>query len=156
MPTNQNPLAPLIANHLKVGAVLHKFCEFTTPPKDKFIVIASLEPHLLVLMINSNINDFYIQQGLDHFHIPVSAAEHKFLAYDSYTNCVEAHTAFDCSQIRQEIMDDYNNVFKGWLTDKCLEAVYHAIKANTLIRKGHQKEIIASIESQLPHLHKAY
>ena len=152
----QHPLAQLLANNLRVGAVIYKFCDFTTPPKEKFMVVASLDPNLLVLMINSNINQFYVQQGLDHFHVPVPVADHEFLTHDSYTNCIEAHTAFDCSQIKQEVIDDYVNVFKGWLTDDCLELVYHAVKVNNMIRRGHQKEIIASIEQQLPHLHTAY
>ncbi|GGF07414.1 hypothetical protein [Pseudoalteromonas gelatinilytica] len=156
MLSNQSPFATLIGNHLRVGAVLHKHCDFTTPPKDKFLVVASLEPRLLVLLINSQINQFYVQQGLDHLHVPVPEAEHNFLTHDSYTNCVEAHTAFDCSQIRQEVIDNYANVFKGWLTDECLEAVYHAVKGNNIIRRGYQKEIIAAIESQLPHLHTAF
>ncbi|WP_417438874.1 hypothetical protein [Idiomarina sp.] len=156
MPASQSPFAKLIENNLRVGAVLHKHCDFTTPPKNKFLVVASLEPRLLVLLINSEINQFYFQEGLDHFHVPLPEAEHKFLAHDSYASCIEAHTAFDCSQIRQEVLNDYVNVFKGWLTDECLEAVYHAVKGNNMIRKGHQKEIIASIEGQLTHLHTAF
>lgn len=156
MQSNQSPFAILIENHLRVGAVIHKHCDFTTPPKDKFLVVASLEPRLLVLLINTKINQFYVQQGLDQFHVPVPEAEHNFLTHDSYTNCVEAQTAFDCSQIRQEVIDNYTNVFKGWLTDDCLEAVYHAVKSNIMIRRGHQKEIISAIEGQLPHLHSAF
>jgi hypothetical protein len=156
MPTNQNPLAALLANNLRVGAVIYKFCDFTTPPKNKFMVVASLEPNLLVLMVNSEINTFYVQRGLQHLHVPVPVADHDFLSHDSYTNCVDVHTAFDCNQIKQEVINDYVNVFKGWLTDDCLESVYHAVKSTNLLRKGHQKEIIASIESHLPHLHSAY
>jgi len=156
MPANQSPFEQLIGNNLRVGAVLHKHCDFTTPPKNKFLVVGSLQPRLLVLLINSEINQFYVQQGLDHFHVPVSQAEHQFLTHDSYTNCVEAHTAFDCSEIRQEVINDYVNIFKGWLTDECLEAVYNAVKGNNIIRKGEQKEIMAAIESWLPHLHTAF
>lgn len=156
MLSNQSPFATLIGNHLRVGAVIYKHCDFTTPPKDKFLVVASLEPRLLVLLINTKINQFYVHQGLEQFHVPVPEAEHNFLTHDSYTNCVEAQTAFDCSQIRQEVIDNYTNVFKGWLTDDCLEAVYHAVKSNIMIRRGHQKEIISAIEGQLPHLHSAF
>ncbi len=156
MPTNETPFAQLIANNLRVGSVIYKFCDFTTPPKNKFMVVASLDPRLLILMINSEVNQFYIERGLDHFHVLVPFTDHDFLTHDSYTNCVEAHTAFDYSQMRQEVINNYNDIFKGWLTDECLESVYHAVKNNTVIRRGHQKEIITSIEQQLPHLHSAY
>jgi hypothetical protein len=120
------------------------------------MVVASTEPRLLVLMINSEVNRFYVNAGQGQFHVLVPVAEHDFLTHDSYTNCVESHTSFDCSQIRQEVIDDYVNVFKGWLTDSCLEAVYNAVKGNNTIIRGHQKEIIASIEQKLPHLHSAF
>lgn len=149
---NENPLATLLANNLRVGAVIYKHCNFTTPPKSKFMVVVSINPRLLVLLINSEINQFYILKGLHQFHVPVLAADHSFLIHDSYASCVEAHTSFDYTAVRQEVIGDYNNIFKGWLTDNCLEDVYHAVKNNSLIIKGHQKEIIASIEQQLPHL----
>lgn len=152
MPSNQNPFAILLANNLRVGSVIYKHCDFTTPPKPKYVVVASINPRLLILLINSEINQFYTLQGLDQFHVPVSVADHGFLHHDSYANCVEAHTSFDYTDVRQEVIDDYNNIFKGWLTDPCLESVYHAVKNNNMIRRGHQKEIITSIEQQLPHL----
>lgn len=152
MPQNEKPFATLLANHLRVGAVIYKHCDFTVPPKSKYMVVASVDPSLLVLLINSEINKFYTLRELDQFHVLVPAAEHDFLHHDSYTNCVEAHTSFDFTDIRQEVINDYNNIFKGWLTDTCLENVYHAVKNNNLIRSGHQKEIITSIEQRLPHL----
>jgi hypothetical protein len=151
-----NPLANILVNNLRVGSVIHKFCDFTTPPKNKFLVVASLEPRLLVLMINSQVNNYYQLNNLDQFHVPVPEAEHSFLSHDSFTNCVEAHTAFDCSELRDEVILDYQNVFKGWLTDSCLESVYHAVKGNNVLRRAAQKEIMSSIEAQLPNLHSAF
>jgi len=156
MPKHENPLAALLAKNLRVGAVIHKFCDFTKPPKNKFMVVASTQPRLLMLFINSEVNEFYHQNNLAHFHVPVPAVDHDFLNHDSFTNCVEAHNAFDYTDIREEVSNDYASVFKGWITDECLENVYHAVKGNNVIRKGHQKEIIASIENQLLHLHSAF
>lgn len=156
MPTDQSPFARLIVSNLRVGSVIYKHCDFTTPPKVKYMVVASLEPNLLVLMINSEINRFYIDRGLDHFHVPVSQVDHQFLDYDSYANCIEAHNAFNLSDIRQELIDNYTSVFKGWITDECLESVYHAVKGNNMIRRNYQREIISAIEDKLPHLHTAF
>lgn len=152
MPTDQNPLAALLAKNLRVGAVLYKWCDFTTPSKNKYMVVASLEPKLLILLINSKINQYYVDKGLDQFHVQIPQADHEFLKHDSYADCIEAHTAFDCSNIRQEVIESYNDIFQGWLTDTCLENVYHAVNNNEVIRQGHKKEITASIEEQLPHL----
>ena len=152
MPNNINSFAGLLANNLRVGAVLYKHCNFTTPPKFKYFVVASIHPRLLILLINTEINQFYLSSGLDQFHVLVPVADHDFLDHDSYTNCVESHASFDYSDIRGEVIADYQNIFKGWLTDDCLEEVYHAVKNNNVIRRGHQKEIISSIEQKLSHL----
>jgi len=152
MPENNNPLAALLACNLRVGAVIHKHCPFTTPPKNKFLVVASIQPRLLVLLINSQINEFYFKSGLDQFHVPVPAADHTFLNHNSFTNCIESHEAFDYTAVREDVIHNYNEVFKGWLTDSCLEQIYHAVKNNNLIARGYQKEIVASIKAQLPHI----
>ncbi|WP_341939618.1 hypothetical protein [Marinimicrobium sp. C2-29] len=152
MPESENPFEALFLNQLRVGTVIYKFCDFTTPPKFKFLVVASVDPRLLVLCVNSEINTFYIRNGTDRFHVVVPVCDHDFLVYDSYACCVEAHAAFDISDLKQEILEDYNRIVKGFLTDECLEEIYNAVKSNDVIRRGYQKEIVASIEQQLPHL----
>ena len=149
---NNNPFANLLANNLRVGAVLYQHCYFTTPPKNKYMVVVSIEPRLLVLLINSAVHQYYIDNDLTQYHVPVLATEHPFLNHDSYASCVEAFSAFDYSDVRTEVIENYNNIFKGWLTDECLEDVYHAVKDNIMIRRGEQKEIVASIELQLKNL----
>jgi len=156
MPENLNPFAALLAANLRVGAVLHRHCTFTKPPKNKFLVVVSIHPRLLVLLINSEVNAFYIRKGLDQYHVPVPAADHTFLNHDSFTDCIDSKAAFDFTSIRDEVIQNYNAIFKGWLTDNCLEQVYYAVKNNNVIIRGHQKEIIASIQSQLPHLNNPH
>lgn len=152
MSDNKNKFESLLLKNFRVGAVIHKFCDFTTPPKNKFMVVGSIEPNLLTLMINSEVNTFYYQNNHFQFHVPIPAESHSFLKHDSFANCIEAHTAFDCSSIKQEVVNDYNNIFKGWITDKCLEDVYHAVSGNDVIRTNHKKEIMVSIEKHLKHL----
>jgi hypothetical protein len=150
-----NPFAILARTQLttlKVGSVIYKFCGFIDPPKSKYLVVASIEPRLLVLFINTNINKYYYHQKMDHFHVNVPLESHDFLTHDSYANCIEAHTAFDFSAIYEEVSEDYNKIFKGWLSDQCLEDVYHAVKNNGVMRTGHKNEITASIEKKLPQI----
>lgn len=156
MPDSNNPWAELLANNLRVGAVLYKHCDFTTPPKPKYMVVASMEPRLLVLLINSKVNQFYFTNHLDQYHVLVPKEEHDFLRHDSFANCIQAHSAFDITDVRNEVVADYQQVFAGFLTEPCLENVYHAVKGNNILRSGHQKEIVASIEEQLPHLRQAF
>ncbi|NNH38023.1 hypothetical protein [Acinetobacter terrae] len=145
-------LAQLAVKNLRIGSVIYKHCNFTTPEKNKYMVVVSLQPRLLVLLINSEINEFYIKKKLDHFHVPINQSEHNFLDHDSFANCIEAHTAFDLSTLKSELLENYSEIHKGWLSDNCLENAYHAVKSNNILRTGEQKEIIISIEEQLPHL----
>lgn len=152
MSEDLSSLAALLGpQQLKAGAVIFKCCQFEQGPRDKFLVVASTEPRLLVLTINTAINPFFIKRGLDKYHVPVLLAEHDFLYHDSYTNCIEAITAFDLTSIREEIVNDYRKVFKGFLSDSCLKQVHHAIGSNNMIVRGHQREILASIGAQLEH-----
>lgn len=149
---NISGLAALLVKNIRPGAVLYKHCDFTTPPKSKFMVVASTSPRLLVLLINSEINKFWYDQDLDSYHVLIPCADHSFLHHDSYTNCIESHTAFDLSEIQSDILSDYNATFKGFLTDNCLAKVYKAVKENKILERRYKREITASIELQLPHL----
>jgi hypothetical protein len=142
----------LIAGNLRVGSVIHKYCDFTTPPKNKYMLVASVEPKFMVLMINSRVNQHYVTLGQDVFHVKICKAEHEFLAHDSHANCIEAHSAFDLSDIRQELFDNYTQLHKGWITDSCLEEVYIAVRDNIVMRTSYKKAIMHSIESKLIHL----
>lgn len=64
---------------LQVGAVIYTHCPFTTPPKNKYMLICSLNP-LLVLLINSKINAFIENKpALKNCQILLSQKEHLFL-----------------------------------------------------------------------------
>ena len=149
---NNPTLSALAAQNLKVGSVIYMHCAFTTPPKNKYMVVASLEPQLLVLLINTEINEYYKKQNLDIFHVEIDQENHNFLDHNSYANCIEAHTAFSLTDLKSQILTNYAQIHSGWLTDECLEQVYHAVKNNNLMRIREQKEIITSIEKQLPNL----
>lgn len=146
------PFDVLKTLQLTVGTVVHRDCTDILIDKEKFVVVVSLAPRLLVLIINSHINPFFYIKGTDKFHVPVPKDTHPFLKHISYVNCVQAHQAHDLTQFKEEFIKDYAKCFKGYLDDNCLTKVYEAVKTNTVIITGHQKEIMASIEGKLPHL----
>ena len=150
-----NPLDVLKTLKLAVGTVILRDCKDIGIDKDgakKYVVVVSLTPRLLVLIINSQINKFFCQNGTDKFHVPVPRETHPFLRHTSYVNCVEAHQAHDLTHFKEEFIKDYDKCFKGRLDYNCLTKVYEAVKTNRVLLTGHQKEIMASIEGKLPHL----
>lgn len=145
-----NGLASLIQGQLRVGSVIHVWCEFTKPdPKYKFLLVVAKEPSFLVLVINSEINQFYVTKGLDRFHVEVPCDGHDFLSHDSYANCVSAITCFDLTDMKQEMIDNYQEFHKGWLTDECLTEVYNAVCAQTVMKLGQKRKVIAALKLQL-------
>lgn len=47
-----------IDTRLTPGRVLLLHCDFTTPPKDKFLLLTCLDPEPLFFIINSAINEY--------------------------------------------------------------------------------------------------
>lgn len=50
----QSIVQSVISNHLKAGAVLRIFCDFTTPPKHKFVMVASVTPLQVFIILLKN------------------------------------------------------------------------------------------------------
>ncbi|MBK7868334.1 MAG: hypothetical protein IPJ75_15870 [Ignavibacteriales bacterium] len=48
----------LIEDAIQIGNVLKLFCDFTRPPKDKRLILVSVNPLIAVFLINSTINTF--------------------------------------------------------------------------------------------------
>lgn len=47
--------------------------------------------------------------------VAISQADHDFLDWDSFVNCIQAHEAFDLEVIKEQIAADYGGVLKGVL-----------------------------------------
>lgn len=131
--------------NVQPGAILHLYCEFTTPPKNKFLVVASTEPRLLLLVVNSEINQFYIRRSMEHLHVPLAPEIYPFLKKESFANCVETHNAFTLEQVHELVIDNYNETLKGHLSPDCRKAIYLAIKENKTMKRELREEILSSL-----------
>jgi len=135
--------------NFKVGSIVYTWCDFCTPAKNKYLLVASLEPNFLILVINSVINQFYISNGLDRFHVLISLEDHPFLEHDSHASCVEAIESFDVSFMRAEVLENYKKFHRGHLSTRCLKDVFDAVVEQDIMRQGQKDEIVASIKAQL-------
>lgn len=142
-------ISALLINNLRVGSVIYTHCAFCTPPKNKYLLVVSLEPNLLVLVINSQIHQFFHTNNTAQYHVTIPKTDHNFLRHDSYANCIDAQTAFKLEDCRQQMVENYNDFHKGWVTDDCLEKVLNAVSTQKIMRKAHKEEIIASLNSRL-------
>ncbi|OBX05289.1 hypothetical protein QV06_03575 [Gallibacterium genomosp. 3] len=134
-----------INNHLKAGVVLRLFCDFTTPPKYKFVMVASIVP-LQVFIINSEIHPYILNNpNLLADQIDIPQADHSFLSHDSILNCVQAHQSFDISHLRQELMANFSQMYKGKLQPYVLRTVIDVVDKSTNLSRITKTQIITAI-----------
>lgn len=131
---------------ISVSDVLYKFCNFTTPPKNKYMVVCCLNP-FLVLLINSNISEFIQRrEELLCCQVDMSKEDHDFLEWDSVVNCIEAHDAFDITDMKEDISDNYLEVFRGSVKPYCMRDVYRAVEQSKVMKRSHKRIILASLQ----------
>lgn len=124
-----------IHSRLTPGRVLLLYCDFTTPPKDKFLVLAAVEPELLLFVVNSQVNEFIRRR--DHLmqcQVEIGHEEHQFLNRHSFIDCTMAHD-IALRDIYEQLEADINRL-KGEITQSVREQIVAAVKfAKTLSAK---------------------
>jgi len=90
-------------------------CRHTIPPKNKYVLIACLEDiNAWCFFINSEVNQFIKKRpALYPCMVPIKAAEHSFLRYDSWIDC---SSIYDFA--RHELISHV-----GTLSDSCAKTV---------------------------------
>lgn len=134
-----------LAKYLKAGAVVRLFCAFTTPPKYKFLMIATVEP-LRVFIINSEIYPFILNRPellADQVDIP--SQDHLFLTHDSVLNCIEAHRAFEIDDLKNELITNFSEVYKGELKPYVLDNVLEVVEKSQNLSRIIKTQIIQAI-----------
>ncbi|ECO0902165.1 hypothetical protein AA449_26900 [Salmonella enterica subsp. enterica serovar Newport] len=128
------------------GDVLYLHCDFTTPPKMKYMVVVCCEP-LLVLLINSEISRFIMgKPDLLSCQVDLAKNDHDFLEWDSVVSCIEAHTAFNLEALQKRIATEYGKILKGRITNERMRAVRIAVNDSPVMVRKHKKMILEALE----------
>lgn len=131
--------------NIKPGQVLYLFCDFTIPPKEKYLVVACSETKLLLFVINSNIHPFIANNpDLSRCQVRLSASDYDFLEHDSYVNCAEVIDHFNENDINDQIINDVSRV-RGELNETTKKDITRAVRSAKTISGIHKREIINSI-----------
>ncbi len=116
-----------IRERLIPGAIFHCYCEFTNPPKHKFIVVARAQPPTIVFLINSDISSWLqARPHLRDCQVGICKSDHDFLAHDSFLDCTQAERRMRLEHLEQAMMNDLTS-FKGWLTARERDAALYAV-----------------------------
>jgi hypothetical protein len=125
------------------GAVCKLFCDFTVPPKEKLLVVGCVSPHPLLLVINSEINEFYRRrQHLFDRQVKILADEHDFLDHDSFVDCAQTIEAFSKNDLEHQVVGDMQRM-RGYLSPSAKVAVRNGIMAARTISVLHKQWILA-------------
>lgn len=136
-----------INQQIKAGAVVKMFCDFTTPPKYKYLMIACVSPELLVFVINSEIDPF-IRKNPDLLadQVDIPQADHLFLEHDSILNCIQAHQEIDLTYLHHSISLNYDEVYQGHIASYCLRNVLDVVENSKNLTKKVKEQIISAIK----------
>ena len=131
---------------LKPGCIFYLSCDFTTPPKDKYLVLACVEPRPLFFIINSEIHEYIKKRPyLLRCQIKIDAKRHGFLNHDSYISCADAIDAFHVKDIEQQVLKSMDRI-KGMVSADTRKHILSAVRSAETISKAHKEWIIRALE----------
>jgi hypothetical protein len=130
-----------IDERLRPGQVVYLSCEFTNPPKPKYLVVACLDTGPLLLVINSEIHPYIAgKPELKKCQVKLRASDYSFLDHDSFVNCAEVIDSLSEAEIRKQIVADVGRM-KGQLNQTTKEAIITAVKGAKSVSRYHKKLI---------------
>lgn len=137
-----------VDRRLTPGRVLYLFCRFTDPPKDKYLLLLSsgVTPRSLLFLINSRIHP-YIQRHPDLLNCQVllGASDYSFLSHDSFIDCSRVIDHFDCSAIRDQLVNDIGRI-KGELHRDTRREIIQVVQVARTVSPHHKRLIVQSLK----------
>jgi hypothetical protein len=125
-----------VRTNLVPGRILHLHCDFTTPPKSKFVVPVSIQPALMIFVVNSHINSWLqARADLRDRQVTLQQRNHSYLEHDSFLNCTETIRQMDLEEIECQLLEDMSNI-KDTLTADERQAVLYAVKGCRTLSKN--------------------
>ncbi len=137
-----------VDRHLLPGQVLYLHCEFTTPPKGKYLVLvaASVKPRPLLFIINSAVHPFVQSRPpLLACQVQMNAADYGFLDHDSYIDCSKVITDFDLAEIRRQLLDDVGRI-RGELSAGDRARIVRVVRDATTLSPLHKRIVLESLQ----------
>ncbi|MCK5719600.1 MAG: hypothetical protein KAH84_06580 [Thiomargarita sp.] len=125
--------------------LLRLYCEFTTPAKNKHLLLISLYPNPLLLMINSKIHPYIKSQAcLKATQVLLSVNDHYFLPHDSYIDCREVYSYFTLDNIIEQVKNDQRRI-RGFINEDVQEQIIAAIKISPVLETRYKNLILAEL-----------
>jgi hypothetical protein len=120
------------------------FCEFTSPPKDKLLVIGRVGPDVQVLVINSRLSNYILARPeLKRCQVRLDAADHTFLGTDSFLNCGEVYL-IGAEDVERQLVEDMSRI-RGEVSAQVRSGVLEAIRASRTLARQQKGQLLSSL-----------
>lgn len=131
------------------GRILYLFCDFTTPPKEKFLVVGCVTPKPLFLIVNCRISNFiYKRPHLLHGQVRIDGESYGCFQHECFVECTTAIDSFTVQQVIEQVINEMARI-KEMISDSDRYAILDAVKnADTLIEK-HKKWLLDGLDTDL-------
>lgn len=134
-----------VLRQLVPGRVLYLLCDFTDPPKEKFLVLASRGTTPLLFVINSGLRPFVRDHPARRAcQVCIASADHDFLRHDSFIDCINVVDSMTEEEIVDQVVNDLARV-KGILSSTTRLQVLEIVGKSRTISRAHKARIISSL-----------
>lgn len=136
---------------LTPGTILHLFCPFTDPQKNKYVILAHVGSETLCFIINSEINSYLKNRpwlAKCQIELKVTKKQYSFLKHNSIASCHEVIDHFSFEDIYNQVKDDLS-LIKGELNQKSIKDILNVVNKTKTISKAHKDLIISSLSRKL-------
>lgn len=139
--------ARIISERLVPGAMLHLFCKFTRPPKEKFLIFVFRQNEAKFFVINSTINAFIAARpNLAKCQVVVTKKAHDFLDYDSYADCT-ALVCVDFEDVQMQLNGDISRI-KGNIAPDLRAEIQAAVKFSRTLSDVEKSNILMALQDE--------
>lgn len=135
-----------IYSRLTAGRVILLYCDFTKPkPKDKFLVLVSIEPEPLFFVVNSEVSEFIRKrEWLIRCQVEIGHEEHPFLKHHSFIDCTEVQK-IALSDVYEQIERDISRL-KDEINPQVREQIIAAVKFAKTLSAKQKTGILSALE----------
>lgn len=133
-----------IHSRLVPGAVIYRHCDFTKPPKIKYLLVVQVQEQVAVLVINTGINGFVkSHKCLLDSQVSIDQASHSFLDHDSFIDCTAAEY-IATAELIEEITSSMDTI-RGKITNKLKAVVIATIQDSFTLSPAQIASLVASL-----------
>ena len=137
----------LIEKDLIPGRFIYLFCPFTTPPKNKYFLVVSINPLVLLFIVNTTVNPFILNNPkLLEAQLLLKQSDYSFLDHDSYLACHEIIDKFGLREIEEILFKDLSRI-KGFLYRTTRDEIVKILNKNMTLTLKQRVNIINSLSA---------